>query len=162
MSGYTIVNGIAEISDPEIYSNWLDNEAFKAAVAADPSPELTATKRLLIEFEADLARIVRDNRVQGDTMDLVHQIHECLRVVDGLLLALGLPAVANSNPIQRAVRDIHVLATHGAFRVDPMAEINGRELFGLEPFPMMWAISSPPPGGQPLAGSSPPGGLPKH
>ncbi|MBW4095706.1 MAG: oxidoreductase [Acidobacteria bacterium] len=96
------------------------------------------------------------------TMDLVHQIHECLRVVDGLLLALGSSAVANSNPIQRAVRDIHVLATHGAFRVDPMAEINGRELFGLEPFPMMWAISSPPPGGQPLAGSTPPGGLPKQ
>ncbi|MBW4095708.1 MAG: SnoaL-like domain-containing protein [Acidobacteria bacterium] len=71
MSGYTIVNGIAEISDPEIYSNWLDNEEFKAAVAADPSPERSATKRLLIEFEADLARIVRDNRVQEDVVKIM-------------------------------------------------------------------------------------------
>ncbi|GHF05381.1 hydroxylase [Pseudolysinimonas yzui] len=83
------------------------------------------------------------------TMDLVHQIHECLRVVDGLLLALGSSAVALSNPLQRAVRDIHVVATHGAFRIDPMAEINGRALFGLEPFPMMVALSSPPPGAPP-------------
>ncbi|WP_170223376.1 oxidoreductase [Nonomuraea turkmeniaca] len=93
------------------------------------------------------------------TMDLVHQIHECLRMVDGLLLALGSSAVALSNPIQRAVRDIHVLATHGAFRVDPMAEINGRDLFGLEPFPMMAALSPPPPGTGPSHGPTP-GGVP--
>ncbi|MBT9549803.1 MAG: hypothetical protein IV088_03055 [Hydrogenophaga sp.] len=64
MSGFTIVNGVAEISDPAIYKNWLDNDEFKAAVAADPSPERTAMKRLLIEFEADLSRIVRDNVVK--------------------------------------------------------------------------------------------------
>lgn len=77
------------------------------------------------------------------TMDLVHQIHECLRAVDGLQLALGSSTVSLRNPIQRAVRDIHVLATHGAFRVDPMAEINGRDMFGLDPFPVMAALSSP-------------------
>jgi predicted SnoaL-like aldol condensation-catalyzing enzyme len=64
VSGFTIVNGVAEISDPAIYANWLDNEEFKAAVAADPSPERTTTKRMLIEFEADLSRMVRDNVVQ--------------------------------------------------------------------------------------------------
>ncbi|MCQ1952248.1 hypothetical protein [Arthrobacter sp. zg-Y238] len=88
------------------------------------------------------------------TMDLVHLIHQCLHTVDGLLLALGSSAVSLSNPIQRAVRDIHVLATHGAFRIDPMAEINGRAMFGLAPFPMMAAISSPvtaPKGGRPPA-----------
>ncbi|WP_191488159.1 oxidoreductase [Pseudomonas sp. FEN] len=82
------------------------------------------------------------------TMDLVHQIHECLRTIDGLQLALGSSTVSLSNPIQRFVRDIHVLATHGAFRVDPMAEINGRDMFGLKPFPMMAALtpsSAPPP-----------------
>lgn len=82
------------------------------------------------------------------TMDLVHQIHECLGTIDGLQLALGSSTVSLSNPIQRFVRDIHVLATHGAFRVDPMAEINGRDMFGLKPFPMMAALtpsSAPPP-----------------
>lgn len=79
------------------------------------------------------------------TMDLVHQIHECLRAVDGLMLALGSSAVVLSNPLQRAVRDIHVLATHGAFRIDPTAEISGRDMFGLDPFPMIAALSAPAP-----------------
>jgi len=93
------------------------------------------------------------------TMELVHQIHQCLQTVDGLQLALGSSTVSLSNPIQRFVRDIHVLATHGAFRVDPMAEINGRDLFGLKPFPMLAALtpSSGPPSGAP---SGPPSGFP--
>ncbi|WP_084531326.1 acyl-CoA dehydrogenase family protein [Nocardia miyunensis] len=79
------------------------------------------------------------------TMDLVHQIHQCLQVIDGLQLALGSSTVGLSNPLQRFVRDVHVLATHGAFRIDPMAEINGRDIFGLEPLPVIAALSSPPP-----------------
>lgn len=91
------------------------------------------------------------------TMDLVHQMHECLRMVDGLLLALGSSAVVLSNPLQRAVRDIHVLATHGAFRIDPTAEISGRDMFGLEPFPMIAALSAPAPSADPSQ-VPPPGG----
>jgi alkylation response protein AidB-like acyl-CoA dehydrogenase len=79
------------------------------------------------------------------TMDLVHQIHQCLHTIDGLQLALGSSTVSLANPIQRFVRDVHVLATHGAFRIDPMAEINGRDIFGMEPLPMIAALGSPPP-----------------
>jgi predicted SnoaL-like aldol condensation-catalyzing enzyme len=71
VNGFTIVNGVAEISDPAIYANWLDNDEFKAAVAADPSPERTAVKRLLIEFEADLSRMVRDNQVQERVVEVM-------------------------------------------------------------------------------------------
>lgn len=71
VGGFKIVNGIAEISDTAIYTNWLDNDEFKAAVAADPSPERTAIKRLLIEFEADLSRIVRDNLVQEQVVEVM-------------------------------------------------------------------------------------------
>lgn len=71
MAGFAIVNGIAEISDPEIYLNWLDNEEFKSAVAADASPERTAVKRLLIEFEADMARMVRDDEVQEQVVEVM-------------------------------------------------------------------------------------------
>lgn len=83
------------------------------------------------------------------TMDLVHQIHACLHTIDGLQLALGSSTVGLANPIQRFVRDVHVLATHGAFRVDPMAEINGRDIFGMEPLPVIAALGSPPPAKMP-------------
>lgn len=71
MSGFRIVNGIAEIDDPAIYANWLDNEEFKSAVAADPSAERTATKRLLIEFEAEMARMVRDDTIQENVVEVM-------------------------------------------------------------------------------------------
>ncbi|KUO10295.1 hypothetical protein AQJ58_20235 [Streptomyces sp. DSM 15324] len=69
------------------------------------------------------------------------------------------------NPIQRFARDARVLATHGALRLDPMAEINGREVLRLPPFPLIAAMQEAGapggpggPGGFP-GGSAGPGGL---
>lgn len=73
MTGFVVVGGIAEIHDPQIYENWLDNDEFKAAVADAGSPERTATKRLLIEFEADLARLVRDGTVAEQVAEVVEK-----------------------------------------------------------------------------------------
>lgn len=71
MADFTIVDGVARIHNPAIYENWLDNEEFKAAVAAADTPERTSVKRLLIDFEADLARIVRDNTVQENVVEVM-------------------------------------------------------------------------------------------
>ncbi len=46
------INGVAEIHNPQLYATWLDNEPFEQAVAHSDTPERTAVKRLLIEFEA--------------------------------------------------------------------------------------------------------------
>ncbi|WP_330351241.1 acyl-CoA dehydrogenase family protein [Streptomyces sp. NBC_00582] len=70
------------------------------------------------------------------TMDLVYAVRLCADAVDRLQLALGSSTVSLNNPIQRFVRDIRVLATHGAIRFDPMAEISGRQVLGLEPLSM--------------------------
>lgn len=77
------------------------------------------------------------------TMDLIYVITMLAQAVDALQIALGSSTVVLSNPIQRFVRDIRVLATHGALRLDPMAEINGREILGLEPFLKMAGIEPP-------------------
>lgn len=53
------------------------------------------------------------------------------------------------------VRDIHALATHGAFRIDPAAGINERDMFGLAPFPMIAGLSSPAPSADPSRGPPP-------
>jgi predicted SnoaL-like aldol condensation-catalyzing enzyme len=71
MSDFTIVNGVAEIHNPKLYVSWLDNEEFKQAVAESDTPERTAIKRLLIDFEADLARMVRNNNVQDEVVDVM-------------------------------------------------------------------------------------------
>ncbi|TMR12776.1 oxidoreductase [Nonomuraea turkmeniaca] len=77
------------------------------------------------------------------TMDLVFTIHMLAQAIDALQLALGSSTVDLANPIQRFVREIRVLATHGALRLDPMAEINGREILGTEPFMKMSGFEPP-------------------
>ncbi|MFF5138399.1 nuclear transport factor 2 family protein [Streptomyces sp. NPDC013157] len=71
MSDFSIVDGIAQITDPELYETWLDREDYKAAVAQGDTPERTAVKRLLVDFEADLARMVRDDTVQENVVDVM-------------------------------------------------------------------------------------------
>ena len=70
------------------------------------------------------------------TMDLVYATKLCEDAIGSLQVALGSSTASLSNPIQRFVRDIRVLASHGAIRLDPLAEINGRQALGFEPFPM--------------------------
>jgi len=69
-------------------------------------------------------------------LDLIYAIQLCREATDMVQLALGASTASLKNPIQRFVRDLRVLSTHGAVRFDPMAEINGRDVFGLEPFQM--------------------------
>jgi hypothetical protein len=64
MSDFTIIDGVAHIHDPKLYETWLDREDYLAAVSASPFPEIAATKRLLVDFEVALAKIVRDKTVE--------------------------------------------------------------------------------------------------
>lgn len=60
----------------------------------------------------------------------------CEDAINLLQKTLGSSTVSRSNPIQRYVRDVRVLTSHGAIRLDPQAEQNGRRVLGLEPFAM--------------------------
>ena len=60
----------------------------------------------------------------------------CDDAITLLQKTLGSSTIASSNPIQRFVRDVRVLTSHGAIRLDPQAEQNGRRVLGLEPFAM--------------------------
>jgi hypothetical protein len=76
-------------------------------------------------------------------MDLIFAITMLAQAVDSLQVALGSSTASLQNPIQRFVRDIRVLETHGALRLDPTAEINGREILGMEPFMKMAGFEAP-------------------
>lgn len=60
----------------------------------------------------------------------------CEEAINLLQKTLGSSTISSSNPIQRFVRDVRVLTSHGAIRLDPQAEQNGRRVLGLEPFAM--------------------------
>jgi indole-3-acetate monooxygenase len=67
-------------------------------------------------------------------MDFVHAGNVCGAAIDMMQIALGSATVSLKNPIQRFVRDARVALTHGSTRLDPAAEISGRQLMGLPSF----------------------------
>ncbi|WP_427918735.1 acyl-CoA dehydrogenase family protein [Streptomyces sp. cg40] len=116
-------------------------------VADTPSTQVTAgrTRAMINAAQAVMERhadaVDRRSLAGGDFtedeaselhMDLIYAIRLCADAVDMMQIALGSSTVSLKNPIQRFARDLRVLSTHGAIRFDPMAEINGRDVFGLE------------------------------
>jgi 3-hydroxy-9,10-secoandrosta-1,3,5(10)-triene-9,17-dione monooxygenase len=67
--------------------------------------------------------------------DLAYATMLCTRSVDRLALALGAHGMLEDTPVQRAFRDVHAVANHGANNWDLMAVPFARELLGLPPLP---------------------------
>jgi 3-hydroxy-9,10-secoandrosta-1,3,5(10)-triene-9,17-dione monooxygenase len=85
--------------------------------------EAAAERGAMMEFAAR-ARI---------RMDCAHAVRQCLEAVEGLLLACGGSGIGESNPVQRAWRDLHAVNMHGLLALDTNQEMFGRVMLGLEP-----------------------------
>lgn len=66
MSDFTVAAGVATITDPEFFSTWPDRTDYFEALAASPDPAVTAKKRLVIEFEAALARVMMSGKIDEE------------------------------------------------------------------------------------------------
>jgi alkylation response protein AidB-like acyl-CoA dehydrogenase len=55
----------------------------------------------------------------------------CTRAVDRLASAVGAHGMLENTPIQRAFRDVHAVANHGANNWDVQAVPYAREVLGL-------------------------------
>jgi alkylation response protein AidB-like acyl-CoA dehydrogenase len=73
------------------------------------------------------------------SIDMSYVGHLCLDAMDLMQRIVGSSAVSLSNPIQRFGRDARVILSHGALRLEPLAEIAGRHLLSLTPFDMFAA-----------------------
>jgi alkylation response protein AidB-like acyl-CoA dehydrogenase len=65
--------------------------------------------------------------------DLAYATMLCARAVDRLVAAVGAHGMLEDTPIQRAFRDVHAVANHGANNWDLMAVPYARERLGLPP-----------------------------
>jgi alkylation response protein AidB-like acyl-CoA dehydrogenase len=68
-------------------------------------------------------------------MDFVYAGNLAGQAIEQIQFAIGSATVALSNPIQRYARDVRVALTHGSNRLDPSAELSGREIFGVSNAP---------------------------
>jgi 3-hydroxy-9,10-secoandrosta-1,3,5(10)-triene-9,17-dione monooxygenase len=66
-------------------------------------------------------------------MDCAHAVRQCMEAVEILYLAGGGSGIAETNPVQRAWRDLHAVNMHGALTLETNQVMYGRILLGLEP-----------------------------
>jgi predicted SnoaL-like aldol condensation-catalyzing enzyme len=63
---YTVVGGVAQISDPAFFETWMHREDFAEAMSQAGTLEAAAMKRLVVDFEAALARMILSRRVEEE------------------------------------------------------------------------------------------------
>jgi predicted SnoaL-like aldol condensation-catalyzing enzyme len=66
VSDFTITDGVAKITNPELFSTWHHRPDYVEALAASPDAEIGAKKRLFLEFEAALGRMAVAGSVKED------------------------------------------------------------------------------------------------
>jgi 3-hydroxy-9,10-secoandrosta-1,3,5(10)-triene-9,17-dione monooxygenase len=93
---------------------WLSNAATLERIGPATGPWLP-------EFQAKLRR------------DLAYSTMLCTRAVDRLASTVGAHGMLEDTPIQRAFRDVHAVANHGANNWDLQAVPYAREVLGLPP-----------------------------
>lgn len=79
-----------------------------------------------------------EEEAQG-SMDLAYAGHLCQDAINLCVRILGSSVMTLSNPLQRFSRDAQVVLSHGALRIESLAEITGRRLLGQPPFDMFAA-----------------------
>jgi 3-hydroxy-9,10-secoandrosta-1,3,5(10)-triene-9,17-dione monooxygenase len=66
-------------------------------------------------------------------MDCAHAVRQCMEAAEILYLACGGSGIAETNPVQRAWRDLHAVNMHGALTLETNQVMYGRILLGLKP-----------------------------
>ena len=66
-------------------------------------------------------------------MDSAYAVRLCMKAGEAMFLASGGSGLAESNPVQRAWRDLHAINQHALLQLPTNAEIYGRTILGLDP-----------------------------
>jgi len=106
---------------------------------ADASTRVRVARLLLHRAVDDIEGAANAGAMMAPTdrarirMDCAHAVAQCREAVDTLFLACGGSGIAEANPVQRAWRDLHAIAMHGALAYEVNQEMFGRMLLGLAP-----------------------------
>jgi 3-hydroxy-9,10-secoandrosta-1,3,5(10)-triene-9,17-dione monooxygenase len=108
---------------------------------SESAAEIDAAEALWLSDAASLERIGPTNGPWSPTLlakmrrDLAFATMLCVRAVDRLVAALGAHGMMEDTPVQRAFRDVHAVANHGANNWDVQAVPYAREVLGLPALP---------------------------
>ena len=106
---------------------------------AESAAEVDAAEALCLSNAAELERLGPTAGpwppllIKKIRRDLAYTSMLCVRAVDRLATAVGAHGMLEDTPIQRAFRDVHAVANHGANNWDLTAVPYARERLGLPP-----------------------------
>jgi 3-hydroxy-9,10-secoandrosta-1,3,5(10)-triene-9,17-dione monooxygenase len=105
---------------------------------AESAIRIDAARLLLYRCADGIQEAAQRGQVVGAArarlhMDCAWAVRQCLEAAEVLHLACGGSGIAESNPIQRAARDLQAMNLHGAFNLQTNLELYGRLLVGLAP-----------------------------
>ena len=115
------------------------NSPLTHATVAEAKVKVDAARQLLHRAAEDIhASAEREGRMTRSArarirMDCAFAVRLCLEAGEGIFLACGGSGLAESNPIQRAWRDLHAINQHALLQLQTNSQIYGRVLLGLEP-----------------------------
>jgi 3-hydroxy-9,10-secoandrosta-1,3,5(10)-triene-9,17-dione monooxygenase len=108
---------------------------------SESAAEVDAAEALWLSNAATLERLGPSGGPWSATLlaklrrDLAYSTMLCTRAVDRLAAALGAHGMMEDTPVQRAFRDVHAVANHGANNWDLQSVAYAREVLGLPPLP---------------------------
>jgi alkylation response protein AidB-like acyl-CoA dehydrogenase len=121
-------------------------EMATSQVAAAKAKALISVAKATVYEYADeidnLAALGEDytaNEEAQASVDLSYAGQLAKEAIDLVLRIVGSSAMSLSSPLQRYSRDAMVILSHGATRLESVAEISGRRLLGQPPFDMFSA-----------------------
>jgi 3-hydroxy-9,10-secoandrosta-1,3,5(10)-triene-9,17-dione monooxygenase len=86
-----------------------------------------------IEAAAERGETMEFTKRARVRMDCAWAVRLCLEGVEILMLASGGSGIGETNPVQRAWRDLHAINMHGLLNLETNQEMYGRVLLGLAP-----------------------------
>lgn len=119
--------------------------ASSQVAAAKAKALINIAKSTVIDYADEIDNLaVRGEDYTGDEeaqmgVDLALAGQLAKDAIDLVLRIVGSSAMALSSPLQRYSRDAAVILSHGALRLESVAEVSGRRLLGQTPFDMFAA-----------------------
>jgi 3-hydroxy-9,10-secoandrosta-1,3,5(10)-triene-9,17-dione monooxygenase len=105
---------------------------------AESLAEVNAAEALLRQDAAEIRRLGLAGEEQGVEpraryrLHIAYAVQLCVRAVDRLVAVQGAHGIAAAHPVQRALRDVHGIASHGGLAWDAAASTYGKVAFGVE------------------------------
>ena len=119
--------------------SWVKTEIDSSLDRAKAATKIRVARLLLhasaadIQEAAELGQMMEFAKRARVRADVAYAVRQCLEAIEIVYMATGGSGISETNPMQRAWRDVHAVNMHGLMNLHMNQEMYGRIVLGLEP-----------------------------